>query len=53
MKPKELIDTAKKHLADLTGFSKPAGIGLKKEKGNNFPIPPGLLQKGSAKRPDV
>jgi len=32
MKPKELIDTAKKHLADLTGFSKPAGIGLKKEK---------------------
>ncbi len=32
MEPKELIDKAKKQLADVTGFSSPAGIGLKKEK---------------------
>lgn len=34
MKPKELIDNAKKQLADLTGFKEPAGIGLRKEKAN-------------------
>jgi len=32
MKPKELIEKARKQLADLTGFKEPAGIGLKKEK---------------------
>ena len=32
MEPKELIESAKKQLADLTGFKEPAGIGLKKEK---------------------
>ncbi len=32
MEPKELIESAKKQLADLTGFKSPAGIGLKKEK---------------------
>ncbi|NQU99328.1 MAG: gas vesicle protein [Parcubacteria group bacterium] len=31
MEPKDLIEKAKKHLADLTGFKEPAGIGLKKE----------------------
>lgn len=32
MEPKELIEKAKKQLADLTGFKEPAGIGVKKEK---------------------
>jgi len=32
MESKELIEKAKKQLADLTGFKEPAGIGLKKEK---------------------
>lgn len=32
MEPKELIEKAKKQLADLTGFASPAGIGLKKWK---------------------
>lgn len=32
METKELIEKAKKQLADLTGFKEPAGIGLKKEK---------------------
>ena len=32
MEPKELIEIAKKQLADLTGFKEPAGVGLKKEK---------------------
>ncbi len=32
MEPKELIESAKKQLAELTGFTSPAGIGLKKEK---------------------
>ena len=32
MEPKELIESAKKQLADLTGFKEPAGVGLKKEK---------------------
>ncbi|MFH1565251.1 MAG: gas vesicle protein GvpO [bacterium] len=32
MQPKEIIEKAKKQLADLTGFTSPAGIGLKKEK---------------------
>ena len=32
MEPKELIESAKKQLADLTGFKEPAGIGFKKEK---------------------
>jgi len=32
MEPKEIIEKAKKQLADLTGFKEPAGIGLKKEK---------------------
>lgn len=32
MEPKELIDKAKKQLADLTGFTSPAGVGLRKEK---------------------
>ena len=32
MEPKELIEKAKKQLADLTGFKEPAGVGLKKEK---------------------
>ena len=32
MEPRELIEKAKKQLADLTGFKEPAGIGLKKEK---------------------
>ncbi|MFH1968059.1 MAG: gas vesicle protein GvpO [bacterium] len=32
MEPKELIENAKKQLADVTGFKEPAGIGLKKEK---------------------
>ena len=32
MEPKELIEKARKQLADLTGFKEPAGIGLKKEK---------------------
>ena len=31
MEPKELIEKAKKQLADLTGFKEPAGVGLKKE----------------------
>ncbi|MFH1890033.1 MAG: gas vesicle protein GvpO [Candidatus Kuenenbacteria bacterium] len=31
MEPKELIEKAKKQLADLTGFKEPAGIGFKKE----------------------
>jgi len=30
MEPKELIEKAKKELANLTGFKEPAGIGLKK-----------------------
>ena len=32
MEPKEIIEQAKKQLADLTGFKEPAGIGLRKEK---------------------
>jgi len=32
MEPKEIIEKAKKQLADLTGFIEPAGVGLKKEK---------------------
>ncbi len=32
MEPKELIESAKKQIADLTGFKEPAGVGLKKEK---------------------
>ena len=32
MEPKEIIESAKKQLADVTGFKEPAGIGLKKEK---------------------
>ena len=32
MEPKEIIEQAKKQLADLTGFKEPAGIGFKKEK---------------------
>ena len=32
MEPKEIIEKAKKQLADLTGFKEPAGVGLKKEK---------------------
>ena len=32
MEPKEIIEKARKQLADLTGFKEPAGIGLKKEK---------------------
>ncbi|MBI5123352.1 gas vesicle protein [Candidatus Roizmanbacteria bacterium] len=32
MEPKELIEKAKKQLAELTGFKEPSGIGLKKEK---------------------
>ncbi|MEW6407899.1 MAG: gas vesicle protein GvpO [Patescibacteria group bacterium] len=32
MEPKELIERAKKELQNLTGFTSPAGIGLKKEK---------------------
>jgi len=32
MEPKDLIDKAKKQLADLTSFKEPAAIGLKKEK---------------------
>lgn len=32
MEPKELIEKAKKQLAEVTGFTSPAGIGLKKEK---------------------
>ena len=34
MEPKEIIEKAKKQLADLTGFKEPAGVGLKKEKEN-------------------
>ena len=34
MEPKELIESAKKQLADLTGFKEPAGVGLRKEKEN-------------------
>jgi len=32
MQVKELVEKAKKQLADLTGFKEPAGVGLKKEK---------------------
>jgi len=32
MEPKEIIESAKKQLAELTGFKEPAGIGLRKEK---------------------
>ncbi len=32
METKEIIEQAKKQLADLTGFTSPAGTGLKKEK---------------------
>lgn len=32
MEAKELIEKAKKQLADLTGFASPAGTGLRKEK---------------------
>ena len=32
MEPKELIESAKKQLAELTGFKEPAGVGLRKEK---------------------
>jgi hypothetical protein len=32
MEPKEIIEKAKKQLADLTDFKEPAGIGLRKEK---------------------
>ena len=32
MEPKELIEKAKKQLAELTGFKEPAGVGLRKEK---------------------
>ncbi len=32
MEPKEFIESAKKQLADLTGFKEPAGIGIRKEK---------------------
>jgi len=31
MEQKDLIEKAKKHLADLTGFTSPAGVGLRKE----------------------
>ena len=32
MEPKELIEKARKQLADLTCFKEPAGVGFKKEK---------------------
>jgi len=32
MEAKELIEKAKKQLADLTGFKEPSGTGLRKEK---------------------
>ena len=32
MEPKEIIEKAKKQLAELTGFKEPAGVGLRKEK---------------------
>ena len=32
MEPKEIIEQAKKQLAELTSFKEPAGVGLKKEK---------------------
>jgi len=32
MEPKEIIEKARKQLADVTGFKEPAGVGLKKEK---------------------
>jgi len=32
MEPKEFIEKAKKQIADLTGFTEPAGIGLRKDK---------------------
>ncbi|MBU4299085.1 gas vesicle protein [Patescibacteria group bacterium] len=32
METKDIIESAKKQLADLTGFKEPAGVGLKKEK---------------------
>ena len=32
MGQKEIIELAKKQLAELTGFKEPAGVGLKKEK---------------------
>lgn len=31
MAPKELIEKAKKQLADMTGFASPAGVGLKED----------------------
>ena len=32
MDPKEIIESAKKQLAELAGFKEPAGVGLRKEK---------------------
>lgn len=46
MDTKELIEKAKKQIADLTGFSSPAGIGLKKEK-NEWVVSVEIVEKKS------
>jgi len=46
METKELIEKAKKQLAELTGFTSPAGIGLKKEK-NEWVVSVEIVEKKS------
>jgi len=46
MQTKELIEKAKQQLVDLTGFEKPAGIGLKKEK-NEWIVTVEIIEKKS------
>lgn len=46
MEPKEVIEKAKKQLAELSGFSSPAGIGLRKEK-NEWVVTCEIVEKKS------
>ncbi|MBA3047261.1 gas vesicle protein [Patescibacteria group bacterium] len=46
LEPKELVEKAKKQLADLTGFSSPAGIGFKKE-GEEWVVKVEIVEKKS------
>lgn len=47
MEPREIIEQAKKHLVDLTGFTSPAGIGLKKEKNGGWTVAVQIVEKKS------
>lgn len=44
MEPKEIIEKAKKQLADLTGFENPAGVGLRKEE-EDFVVTVEIIEK--------